>query len=633
MISVAKTCVLLAFALANSGFVGTAAESNFEDCGDIQHDVENGLIRLPDFSGENIRDLNCSWTYTAPAGRKLLIKVDSVHLPPLELRISQLQLYIDDTFYDIPRNCVKCLREMIAGKVLNVMFTSYVSPSSEPHLKDKNETGADGIGSFQIRYKAFDPHRCGRPEQIENGYTVNKGRKVGQTVFYHCHPPYDLISDSELHCIITDESPVPKWSNKTPKCVIQDCTEGPTVKQGSHGAIASPGYPTYVHQFSEPCIWEIVTQPNHQIKVSVTHLKFPKHIDNSFSENISRLSLLDGDSNSNVLNLTEAITNSPVNFTTLTNKLTVKFIVVSDSKAKEETGFYLEYSIVSSSCPKPKAPENGEVIGYSTDLGSSVAYRCNPGFVLVGELNAECLFNRQWSHPTPSCEQINDSPPPFIMASNDSDTVTDRFSEIPVLTETAKQSKNGKKKAKESLSVKDGFNVTETKEKSSVPKHQLIEPVPSSSESAEPSENNPIKKSEKEPGSGPKSEPHLLQVIPPKNGEKKSLAEESSIPIQGRGSIPVNSTSQLEEYLPPLDKGYSQEIDFGSFKLSLMMVYIIGGTCIPLIIIIILLVIVLIYRRKYPVRMRFGRKFSTFENPMYVSKDAQHPRELKRLTT
>ncbi|GBM72559.1 CUB and sushi domain-containing protein 1 [Araneus ventricosus] len=624
MISVA--CVLLAFALANSGFVGTAAEFTFEDCGDVQHDVENGMIRLPDFSGESIRDLNCSWTYTAPAGRKLLVKVDSVHLPPLELRTSQFQLYIDDTFYDIPRNCVKCLREMVAGKVLNVIFTSYVSPYSESHVKDFNETNSEGIGSFQIRYKAFDPHRCGKPEQTENGNAVNKGRKVGQSVFYHCNPPYDLIGDSELHCIVTDENPVPTWSSKVPKCVIQDCTEGPVVKHGSHGAIASPGYPTYIYQFTEPCIWEIVAQPNQQIKVSITYLKFPKHVNNSFSENISRLSLLDGDSNTNVLNLTESISsNNPVNFTTLSNKLTVQFVADIDPKTKEEAGFYLEYSLVSSSCPKPKSPENGEVIAYSTDLGSTVAYRCKPGFVLVGELHAECLFNRQWSHPTPSCEPINDSPPPFITASNDSDTVTDRLSEIPTFTETAKLPKVGKKKATEVTPPKEGLNFTETKEKSSVPKqNQLNEPFPSFPEPVEPS----VRKSEKESGSGPKSEPHLLQVIPPKDGEKKPSPEAPHL-----GRVQVNSTTQPEETLPPLDKGYAQEIDFGGFKLSLMMVYIIGGAGIPLLLILIILVVIIIYRRKYPVRMRFGRKFSTFENPMYVTKDAQHPRELKRLTT
>ncbi|GFQ74979.1 CUB and sushi domain-containing protein 1 [Trichonephila clavata] len=635
MISVAKTCVLLVFALANGGFVGTAAEFTFEDCGDIQHDVENGMIRLPDFSGESIRDLNCSWTYTAPAGRKLLVKVDSVHLPPLELRTSQLQLYIDDTFYDIPRNCVKCLREMVGGKVLSVIFTSYVVPLPESHVKDSNESsaGAEGIGSFQIRYKAFDPHRCGKPEQIENGYAINKGRKIGQSVYYHCNPPYDLIGDSELHCIVTDETPVPTWSNKVPKCVIQDCSEGPIIKHGTHGAVASPGYPTYMYQFTEPCVWEIIAQPSQQIKVSITVLKLPKHTDNSFSENISRLSLLDGDSNTNVLNLTESVSSNPVNFTTLTNKLTIQFFVDSDSKTKEEAGFYLEYSLVSSSCPKPKPPENGEVIAYSNDLGSTVAYRCKLGFVLVGEFHAECLFNRQWSHPTPSCEQLNDSPPPFITASNDSDTVTDRLSEVPTFTEIAKQPKVGKKKAMESIPLKDAFNATEMKEKSTVPKHnQLIEPSSSSTETVETSDIIPAKKSEKENGSGPKSEPHLLQVIPPKDGEKKTSSENNT-PTLGRGPILLNSTITPEEKLPSLDKGYAQEIDFGGFKLSLLMVYIIGGAGIPLIIIIILLVVIIIYRRKYPVRMRFGRKFSTFENPMYVTKDAQHPRELKRLTT
>ncbi|KAF8784315.1 CUB and sushi domain-containing protein 1-like [Argiope bruennichi] len=620
MISVA--CFLLAFALADSGLVETAEESTFEDCGDVQYDVENGMIRLPDFSGESIRDLNCSWSYTAPAGRKLLIKVDSVHLPPLELRTSQFKLYIDDTFYDIPRNCVKCLREMVAGKVLNVIFTSYVSSYSESHIKEFNETSvsAEGIGSFQIRYKAFDPHRCGKPEQIENGHTINKGRKVGQSVFYHCNPPYDLIGDSELHCIVTDENPVPAWSSKVPKCVIQDCTEGPVVKHNSHGAIASPGYPTHIYQFNEPCIWEIIAQPNQQIKVSITYLKFPKRVNNSFSENMFRLSLLDGDSNKNVLNFTESISsNNPVNFTTLTNKLNVEFVADTDRRTKEEAGFYLEYSFVSNSCSKPKSPENGEVIAYSTDLGSTVTYRCRTGFILVGELNAECLFNRQWSHPTPSCEPINGNLPPFITASNDSDTVTDRLSEIPSFTETAKLPKVGKKKATEIMSPKEELNLTETKEKLSVPKqNQLNEHF---SSFPEPAETN-IKKSEKDSGSGPKSEPHLLQVIPPKDGEKKSTPEAPR--------VHVNSTNQP---LPPLDKGYAQEIDLGGLKLNLMMVYLIGGAGIPLLLIFVFLIVILIYRRKYPVRMRFGRKFSTFENPMYVTKDAQHPRELKRLTT
>lgn len=504
MITFMKTCVLLTAVAAIGSMMLCSAEFIAEDCGDIQYDVENGMIRLPDFSGENIRDLNCSWTYTAPAGRKLLVKVDSVHLPPLELRTSQFQLYIDDTFYDIPRNCVKCLREMVAGKVLNVIFTSYIAPIPESHVLNANETAAltEGIGSFQIRYKAFDPHRCGKPEQIENGIVNSKGRKVGQSIFYHCNPPYDLIGDSELQCIITPETPVPEWSNKAPKCVVQDCTGDHVIKQGTSGAIASPGYPHYFYQFTSPCIWEIVAQPNQQIKVSITYLKFPKTIDNSFTENISRLSLLDGDYNSYIVNITESMTNGPLNFTTLTNKLTVEFIVNEDPKKREEAGVYINFSVVSSSCPKLRAPENGEVIAYSTDLGSTVAYRCNEGYVLVGELHAECLFNGQWSHPTPSCEPINVLPP-FLSASNDSDTVTAKLAEIPLSPDIPKYSKNGKKKASEVMLAKDNLNITDEKEKFIVPKDNFtVENSTPSPEITKINTHKSLKNGDKESGNG-----------------------------------------------------------------------------------------------------------------------------------
>lgn len=131
----------------------------------------------------------------------------------------------------------------------------------------------------------------------------------------------------------------------------------------------------------------------------------------------------------------------------------------------------------------------------------------------------------------------------------------------------------------------------------------------------------------------PKSEPHLLQVVPPKENGKKTT-EEDAVPLNpSHGSKSLNvSEPQEQEQLPALETGYSQEYDIGGFKLSLTMIYIIAGVGIPLLIIIIILIVLVVYRRRYPVRMRFGRKFSTFENPMYVTKDAQHPRELKRLT-
>ncbi|KAH9382295.1 hypothetical protein HPB48_015751 [Haemaphysalis longicornis] len=66
--------------------------------------------------------------------------------------------------------------------------------------------------------------------------------------------------------------------------------------------------------------------------------------------------------------------------------------------------------------------------------------------------------------------------------------------------------------------------------------------------------------------------------------------------------------------------------------LTVTMVAVIVAVTAPLAIALLLLVVLVAYRRRYPVRMVFGRKFPTFENPAYVRKDAQDPRELARLS-
>lgn len=66
--------------------------------------------------------------------------------------------------------------------------------------------------------------------------------------------------------------------------------------------------------------------------------------------------------------------------------------------------------------------------------------------------------------------------------------------------------------------------------------------------------------------------------------------------------------------------------------LTVTMVAVIVAVTAPLAIALLLLVVLVAYRRRYPVRMVFGRRFPTFENPAYVRKDAQDPRELARLS-
>ncbi|CAN7988062.1 unnamed protein product, partial [Ixodes hexagonus] len=122
----------------------------------------------------------------------------------------------------------------------------------------------------------------------------------------------------------------------------------------------------------------------------------------------------------------------------------------------------------------------------------------------------------------------------------------------------------------------------------------------------------------KEPGAAPrKPSPHL---------DPRPEDDDYDGDVRGEPSQPSTSRDHQGRGEVHRDEG-----DFTD-GLTVTMVAVIVAVTAPLAIAFLLLVILVIYRRKYPVRMGFGRKFSTFENPMYVKKDAQDPRELARLS-
>ncbi|ELU02209.1 hypothetical protein CAPTEDRAFT_136677 [Capitella teleta] len=50
--------------------------------------------------------------------------------------------------------------------------------------------------------------------------------------------------------------------------------------------------------------------------------------------------------------------------------------------------------------------KNGDAQGYKFTLGGIVNFTCDPGFVLVGANQAECLSTGHWSTPAPKCQVV-----------------------------------------------------------------------------------------------------------------------------------------------------------------------------------------------------------------------------------
>ncbi|CAN7939606.1 unnamed protein product, partial [Ixodes hexagonus] len=361
-------------------------------CGETREGAEKGIVRPPQFpAGTDV--VNCTWLFKAAPGFKLLVRVDNAEFASAQLRSSVLRLVVDGQVLEISRNCVNCLESLVAGQELRVQFMS-------TKVADSSTTDG-GAGSFQIRYKAFNPGQCERPRSPNQGYVFGKDWRLGREVTYHCNPPYDLLGSSSARCIVPEQRFVPEWSSAAPRCALSDCRKGTVHRTAGAGAIASPGFAEQRLPANRKCQWEIQAEAGHQVKAAFTRLRLPEH---RLGGEAPHLYLFDGDENTPLANLSAVQIEdgeSPLNVTTVSSRLLV--VLLTGSRLEEDAVMYMEYAANPGTCPSPGRPDNGELVAYSLAVGSSVGFRCKPGYVLVGESRAECLPTGTWSATRPSC--------------------------------------------------------------------------------------------------------------------------------------------------------------------------------------------------------------------------------------
>eukprot|EP00117_Sycon_ciliatum_P036248 scpid11835/ scgid3889/ Sushi, von Willebrand factor type A, EGF and pentraxin domain-containing protein 1 len=88
----------------------------------------------------------------------------------------------------------------------------------------------------------------------------------------------------------------------------------------------------------------------------------------------------------------------------------------------QANGFWLGAAptCVPISCGDPGAPMNGGVSGTSFNVGATIRYECERGFVLVGASSVTCQSDGSWSSSVPLCEALA-CPDPGIPVNGDRD--------------------------------------------------------------------------------------------------------------------------------------------------------------------------------------------------------------------
>lgn len=570
-----------------------------EQCGETRDGADKGIVRPP----RPLRSsdpLNCTWMLRAAPGFRLLVRLDSVQLPSPAIRSAVLRVNVDGRVNEFTHACVNCLETTISGELVQVDFAS--SPLADDSVP----------GSFQLRYQAFNPSQCERPQPPSQGYVVGREWQLGGEIRFMCNPPLDPVGHMGVARCEAGSDGVPRWSSTAPRCAATNCLRGIVRRDAGNGAIASPGFFEKRLPPNRRCEWHINAQPGQQVWATFTQLRLPR----AAGGDGPQLYLFDGDESTPLANMSGVQLKPPhLNVTSVSNRLIV--LLLTGARPTNDAVVYMEYAARPAACPQPAMPTNGSLVAYSLGIGSRVAYRCDSGFAMVGEPGAECLPSGEWSASPPQCMPQEARP----VDNYHQDVSEDFHVDTSAHDDLA-------------LGGPGSFPVAPTTSTDHITTEMDEKPatttvLPSSEEALDPL-----------PGRdhwAPYEQDVSRDAVPAKAPPRKPSAHMDPWPVSDHATVFVgeellphgterSDTTGGRDDVPVRTGGHLED------GLTVTMVAVIVAVSAPLAIALLLLIVLVAYRRRYPVRMGIGRKFPTFENPAYVRKDAHHPRELTRFS-
>uniref|UniRef100_A0A672ZAZ8 CUB and Sushi multiple domains 3a n=1 Tax=Sphaeramia orbicularis TaxID=375764 RepID=A0A672ZAZ8_9TELE len=337
-----------------------------------------GTILSPGYPDSYPSSLNCTWTVEVSHGKGVQFQFNSFHLEDQHdyLLVTEngsfLQPLARLTGNELPSNINAGLYGNFKAQL---RFISDFSISYE---------------GFNITFSEYTLEPCEDPGMPRFGRRNGYSFGVGDTLSFSCNMGYRLEGAPELICLGGGRR---MWSAPLPRCVAE-C--GSSVIN-NEGILLSPNYPMNYDNNHE-CIYSIQVQAGKGINISARTfhlaqgdiLKVSSHMHTHYTPHV-----LGAFTGSSMLGLTLISTS---------NHLWLEFY--SDAESTGE-GFKLVYSSFElSHCEDPGVPQFGfKVNDQGHFSGSSITYRCEPGYTLHGASTLKCMTGerRAWDNPLPSC--------------------------------------------------------------------------------------------------------------------------------------------------------------------------------------------------------------------------------------
>uniref|UniRef100_A0A8B9LL55 CUB and Sushi multiple domains 3a n=1 Tax=Astyanax mexicanus TaxID=7994 RepID=A0A8B9LL55_ASTMX len=335
-----------------------------------------GTILSPGYPEVYPSSLNCTWTVEVSHGKGVQFTFNTFHL---EDHHDYLLITENGSF-------VQPLARL-TGAELPSPINAGLFGNFKAQLRFISDFSISYEG-FNITFSEYNLEPCDEPGVPQFGRRNGYSFGIGDKLTFSCNMGYRLEGAPEIICLGGGRR---MWSAPLPRCVAE-C--GSSVFH-NEGILLSPNYPMNYDNNHE-CIYSIQVQAGKGINISARTFHLAQG---------DILKIYDG--KDNTAHVLGAFTGSAMLGLTListSNHLWLEFF--SDAEATGE-GFKLVYSSFElSHCEDPGVPQFGfKVNDQGHFSGSTITYKCNPGYTLHGSSVLKCMTGerRAWDNPLPSC--------------------------------------------------------------------------------------------------------------------------------------------------------------------------------------------------------------------------------------
>ncbi|XP_052388948.1 CUB and sushi domain-containing protein 2-like [Carassius gibelio] len=337
----------------------------------------NGIITSPNFPVQYDNNANCTWIITASDPSKVI----KLNFEEFDLERGYDTLTVGDGAVIGDQRTVF---HVLSGTTTPDLV---VSTSHQMWLNFKTDDTSGSLG-FKVSYEEIDQGGCGDPGIPAYGKREGTGFRHGDKLYFECLPAFELVGKKNITCQKNNQ-----WSAKKPSCVFS-CFFNFTTPSG---VLLSPNYPQEYGN-NMHCVWLIIAKPESRINLAFNDLSMEKQFD--------FLSIKDGGKAESPILGTFSGDVLPSPITTSGHVARLEFLT---DHTYTERGFNITFTTFRhNECPDPGVPVNGKRFGESLQLGSSISFLCEEGFMKThGSQTISCILkdgNVVWDNAMPRCE-------------------------------------------------------------------------------------------------------------------------------------------------------------------------------------------------------------------------------------